>query len=242
MSIATRIDLRPAAWVAALFGMAVSGCTSLTTVNGTDNSAFLPSMRIAWDVSSSPASSPSASSSQPHSGRAMELFVAHGSGDSTQSLSAGQQPIQFGGVTFNAPLSIREQFDFSLATLSYRWRKLFNNVGFEVLGGVGYGALDATLDAGAQHGTENPSKFVGAGAVGVIWNLTPSTSLQGRVTIGASSRFSFGRSEAVVVQALGKNAAVRAGWAWWNWNDDANTSSDIHFKLSGPTLGLDLEF
>jgi hypothetical protein len=240
MSIATRVGLYPVVSVAALLGMAVSGCSNLTTVNGKDSSAFLPSMRVAWDLSSS--SSPSASLSQPHGGRAVELFVAHGSGDATQNLGAGQDPIRFGGVTFNTPLSIREQFDFSLVALSFRWRKFFNNFGFELLGGGGYGSLDATLDAGPQRGRENPGRLHAQGAFGVIGNLTPSTSLQARGTIGLSSRFSFGRSEAVVVQAIGKNAAVRAGWAWWNWNDDVNSGSDIHFKLSGPTLGLDLQF
>ncbi len=182
--MATRIDLRQAAWLAALFGIVVSGCSGLTTVNGTDSSAFLPSMRVAWDVGSSTASPASASSSQPHDGRAMELFVAHGSGDSTQNLSAGQDPIRFGGVTFNAPLAIREQFEFSLVALSFRWRKFFNNFGLELLGGGGYGSLDATLDAGAQRGRENPGRLHAQGAFGVIGNLTAITSLQARGTSG----------------------------------------------------------
>ena len=232
-------DRRFAVGVVATLCFLQAGCETLSEVRGSDYHAFLPSLRVAWELKGSPSGD---SVAQPHSGRAIEMFVASGSGDATQGFAAGQLPIQFGGMTINPPQTIRERFELSAVGVTHRWRKIFRTVGFEYFVGLGYGGFDATLDTGTQLAHEKrDGGYVPAGA-GFIWNVAPRTSLQARAMFGGSSHFSFNRNEIAVAQGLTKSMALRVGWFNWRWDDNRDAVSDVRLKLAGPTLGLDWEF
>jgi hypothetical protein len=74
--------------------------------------------------------------------------------------------------------------------------------------------------------------------------VRPTTLLQGRVTfmVPLGDFDEVLRLEAHVVQALGRNAAVRAGYAFWRIRSEPGSTSGIKLDLSGPAIGLDLDF
>lgn len=231
---------------------ALAGCAGPTTsdINLTDRSSFVPSARLSVDIPPR-AESPS----EPHSAHGIELGLSGGSGDDTQNLAPGQRPVVFGGQTFNAPSQLSHEFDFRFVELAYRYRRFFGagDFGIEALGGLAYADLDLTIASATQRASENLGNRGIVGGFGIIWRFRPGTSLQSRITLFGSGEnegvTAASRFDAYVAQALGRNAALRAGFAAWNIRsereaDDISTSSKspIRVRFSGPALGLDLMF
>ena len=90
-------------------------------------------------------------------------------------------------------------------------------------------------------------------ALGGLWGITSSTSLQTRATLfysGASDDVTgASRFEAHLAQALGRNLSVRAGYAAWNLRSERESdnffftrNSPLRVRFSGPALGLELAF
>ncbi len=234
----------------------VAGCgTGPTTseLKVTDHATAIPSARVAVDIAG--AEGPR---SEPHNSHAVELGLSGTRGNHKQDLAATDKPVVFGGQNFNGPQQLRSEFNFRLVELAYRYRRFFGSsgaFGVEGLGGVGYAHLGLTVSSTTttQRATENLGSAGVVLGVGGIWRFRPTTSLQARLTA-----FSSGRTEGVtgashldlyVAQALGRNAAVRAGLASWGASsqreaDDSTNSlkSPIHVRFQGVLLGLDLMF
>jgi len=237
----------------ALLAALAAGCASDTTsgITVTDRSVFIPSGRFAVDIS--PKGEPP---SHPHSSHGIELGLSGGSGDDTQGLATGALPVVFGGQQFNAPVTLAHEFDFRFVELAYRYRKFFGasqEFGIEALGGLAYADLDLTVASPTQRASESLQSGGIVGGFGIVWKFRPTTSLQSRVTFFGSgddegvtyaSRF-----DVYVAQAIGRHAALRAGFAGWNVRSerdyyDFSTSllSTIRVRFSGPAIGLDLMF
>lgn len=225
----------PAVLVAAL-----AGCSSpLSRVDVNDNSTFTPSGRVSVDLSRG-----QEPPSQPHSGHAIEAGYTKTSGDGTQALSAGDSPVIFNGQTFSAPTQIKYDFDFGLGEIQYRWRHFFGSsraVGVEALAGLAHIRFKL---AASSPGQQTSQTFSGGGVslgAGFIWNFLPTTSLQTRLTGFAASEVSGSRLELFVAQAIGSNAAVRAGYTWWQVKSEPS-GSDVEANFRGPALSFSLAF
>jgi hypothetical protein len=235
-----------------LAAVALAGCASQSTsdISVTDRSVFIPSGRIGIDISPR-VDAPS----RPHTGHGIELGASGGSGDDRQSLAAGENPIVFAGRSFTAPEDFRHEFDFRFAEIAYRYRHFFGNgqFGIEGLGGLGFAQLDLTLATATQRASEKLDNTGLVGGFGIVWKFLPSTSLQSRITFFLSGKneglTDAGRFELYVAQAIGRHAALRAGFAAWSVrsereeNDNIfSDNSPIRVRFSGPALGLDLAF
>ena len=196
--------------------------------------------------------------SVPHAGHALEFGFSGASGSDGQSRRAGAPPITFGGQDFAAPNDLRHEFDWRFAEAAYRYRYFFTeNVGIEVLGGLGYAEFDLTVASAigspALPVNEKLSSTGLVGGVGFIWKILPSTSLQTRIT-GFGSGETEGVSAAArwdlyLVQAIGRYLALRAGVTAWSVESerehdefDDSLNSRIRARFSGLSLGLDLAF
>jgi hypothetical protein len=229
---------------------ALSGCLSdRSDVSISDSGVFIPSGRISIDISPK-----AAAPSDPHGGHGLEIGLTGAKGSGSQTLGAGQPPVVFGGQAFNAPQSLKGDFDFKFADVAYRWRRFFGDgaVGIEALGGVGFAGLDLTLASTTQRAKAGLNSAGGVGGFGLIWRMRPGTSLQTRL-----SAFVSGKSDAVnnasrfdlfFSQALGPHAAIKGGYSAWEVNstqdrlDFGGNRSDIRVRFSGPALGLELMF
>ena len=126
-------------------------------------------------------------------------------------------------------------------------------LGFEALAGLAYAQLGLRLIGVTKTAAE---RLEGGGIVvslGTLLRLWPSGSIQLRGSGFASTTSegvsSVGRYEAVFEQALGRHAAVRAGYAGYDVrskreDDDFSNSnrSPIRVRANGPMLGLMLMF
>ncbi len=246
----------PTAALSGLLIAGVAGCSTGPTTSElkvTDSATAIPSARVAVDITG--AEGPR---SEPHNSHAVEIGVAGTRGNHKQDLSATDKPVVFGGQTFNGPQQLRNEFNFRLVELAYRYRRFFGSsgaFGVEGLGGLGYAHLGLTVSSTTT--TQRATESIGSAGVvlgvGGIWRFRPTTSLQARLTA-----FSSGRTEGVtsashldlfVAQALGRNAAVRAGLASWGASsqreaDDSTNSlkSPIHVRFQGVLVGLDMMF
>jgi hypothetical protein len=221
----------------------LAGCANDTRIEATDRSVFLPMGRISANLTAR-----QGTPSDPQGGHAIEFGVTGGSGEDTQRLTSSASPAVFGGQNFTAPIELRHEFDFRYADVAWRWRKFFGSGGFgiETLAGIGYADLDLSITSATQRANEKLSSWGAAGGFGIVWRLRPGTSLQSRIAVFGSGEDSgvsaASRLEAYIVQALGRNAAVRAGYAAWSVISERENASDIHVRFSGPALGLDLLF
>ena len=234
--------------VAALTGFTLAGCgsapPSYTKAEIDDHSTLIPSVRVVIPVSRQ-----REAPSEPQTGHAVEIRLSGARGDGSQAHGSGG-PISLGGQNFNAPLTLAYDFEYTHAEAAYRWRKFFGSspvFGVEVLGGIGFGKMDITASSATQRaidGRDSVGLTLGAGG---LWRWRPGTSVQARFTGfysgdqgGVSSVL---RGEVYLVQALGRHAALRAGYAGWQVDSDSNgAGSDIRLRFSGPALGLDVMF
>jgi len=230
-------------WPIALAILALTGCSTTTPVEVNDRHAALPSFRVDIDLDEKTKVSAATT------GRAVEFGIARAKGGSQQWLASGQLPVILGNTTFVAPQLIRNDFDFYFAELSYRWRKLSANrtIGLELIGGVGYSALNLSVVSATQRDSANFGNYGAQGGVGFIWNMRPSTSLNLHVsgfTSTASTGVSdFGRYQVFLAQTLAESLELRAGYAKWEVNGNgAVGTSDIRMTFSGPTLDVGLNF
>jgi len=231
--------------------LALAGCSSTTSnIDIQDRSALIPTARIAIDFSERPGPP-----SRIHTSHAVELGVTGATGDDTLRVEAGQQPLVFGGETLSAPQDVRAEFDFRITELAYRYRYVSERrgLGFEALAGLAYSTLGLRLIGATRTAAE---RLDGTGIVvglGTMFRLWPSGSIQLRGSGFASTTSegvsSVGRYEVVFEQALGRHAAVRAGYAGIDVRsrreDDELSSSNrspIRVRINGPMLGLSLMF
>ena len=216
-----------------------------TTIHASDRSVFMPAGRIATNITGR-----GGRPSEAQSGHALEFSFLNGSGSDTQSLSSTQVPIKFGGETFSGPRQLRHDFKLDWYELDYRWRKFPDEgaFGIEGLAGVALPRLDFRVSSSTRQASESfgaPGLALGAG---VIWRFRPATSVQGRIVYYAGSDDDINRAtraELYLIQGLGRNVAVRAGYVNWSLHvnrQDRKNNSDIDLQLSGPSIGLDILF
>jgi hypothetical protein len=218
----------------------LAACSSApTTVDVRDRSVFIPSARV-----SVPLSSQQEAPSAPQNGHALELGYTQAKGSGSQSLSAGQSPIVFGGQTFNAPQTLQYQFDYRHSELQYRWRRFFGSrpIGIEVLGGLVHSRLNLSASAPGRSASERFSSNGLTAGVGGIWKFRPTTSLQVRFSAFAASETAGHRTELFVAQALGRNAAIRGGYTFWRLRTEPAFDSEVTADFSGPAVSLDVMF
>ena len=229
-----------------LLAPCLAGCIATTPIQVTDRSASQPSARVSFQLSGD-----QETPSRPHDGVAFELGATGRSGSAGQSLAAGQPDVVLGGQTFTGPLQLTNQVDFRYYEGVFRVRKFFNDaLGIEALIGLGYTSLDLAVSAPGQRATEDRSRGGLAVGLGGVWRVLPSTSLQARWTGFSSFDAIFfptepmtnTRVELHLVQALGRNAALRAGWTEWRLSSENSPNSDFKATFSGPALGLELMF
>lgn len=230
----------------ALAVWALGGCAGsipTTSIKASDSSVTLPTIRISTEFGGT-----GGAPSEPRDGQALEFNAATAKGSDTQTLSTGQPPVIFGDptTTFNAPQALKHDFEFTYVDISWRGRAFFgtNPVGLELLAGLSYLATDMTVSSATQSAAEKRNAAGLSLGVGGVWRIRPATSVQARATfIAPLGEFDeITRLEAFVVQALGRNAAVRAGYAGWRIRVDSGSRSAIKMNVSGPSLGLDLSF
>lgn len=231
--------------VVSLVLVSLAGCASETRIEPEDRGVFLPSARISVHLAPETAEAPSALPA----GHAVEVNLAGARNiEDRQRIATDEDPVVFGGQTFTPGAQLQHDADFSYADVGWRWRKYFGSGGFalETFAGLGFAELDLTVASGGVVAREKLSSGGLAGGVGVVWRFRPTTSLQSRLTFFGSGDedgiSSASRWEASIVQALGRNAAVRAGVGSWTVFSERDELSDIRARFSGIALGLDLLF
>jgi hypothetical protein len=230
----------------------LAGCASSTTSNidAQDSSAVIPTARIAIDIGERPGPP-----SHLHTSHAVEVALSGATGSDDLNITAGQQPVRFGGETFTAPQDLKADFDFRFAEVAYRYRYVSERrgVGVEGLAGLGYARLGLRLTGATQIAAE---RLDGGGVIvglGFLMRLWPSGSFHARGAGFASTTSTgvstVGRYELLLEQAIGRHAAIRAGYAGWDVRskreDDPSSGSNqssIRVRISGPTVGLALMF
>lgn len=231
----------------------LAGCWgggTTTNIDAHDSSVFIPTARIAVDFGERPGPP-----SHLHTSHALEVGVTGATGDDTVHVTAGQQPIVFGGEIFTAPQDVQAHFDFRFIEAAYRYRYVSQRrgIGFEALAGLAYAQLGLRLTGATRTAAE---RLDGTGVVvslGTMVRLWPSGSIQlrgsGFASTSSEGVSNVGRYEVVFEQALGSHAAVRAGYAGYNVrsrreDDDFSNSnrSPIRVRANGPMLGLMLMF
>jgi hypothetical protein len=227
----------------------LAGCADTSRIVAKDYNVFTPSGRMSIDVDGEPGAP-----SVPRSGHALELSYSGGRGDGRQELNPGSDPVVFGGRRFNSPTTLDHEFRFRFLEGTYRYRKFFRGAqefGIEARGGIARAELDLTVTSPPLQAQEQLQSAGIVGGFGLIWSFRPRTSLQPRVTLFAgreSEDVNFAlRGEVHLVQALARNAALRAGYAGWNVQStrdryNADERSPIRVITGGFALGLDVMF
>jgi len=216
-------------------------------------SGIVPSLRLSVDIGGDRTAAPGPA--VPHTGHGIEIGLSGASAEDSQSVSAGDGPVVFGGRIF-APGELRHELDFGFFEVAYRYRHFFGAskvFGIEALGGIGFTSLDLTVSSAAQSASQKLDNGGLVGGFGIIWKFLPATSLQSRLTLFGSAETEgvtgAARMDVHVAHALGRNAALRAGLVSWgivsqraDARDEDSLNSRIRAGFSGLSLGLDVAF
>jgi len=220
----------------------VAGCTSTGTAIETDQGGrFVPNARVSIAILKKD------SPSDPQDGTAVELGVAGVRGRSTQTLSSGQR-VEIGDQNFSGPVTLENEARATIVDGVFRWRRFTDSrvLGIELLGGLGYVNADFASTAGTQRGSEGFNSLGLVGGIGGIWRIGPSTSVQGRYSLfftgGWFEESDVQRIDLALVQSLGRNFSVRAGYQAWAIESKHVGRSEISARLRGPSLGFELSF
>jgi hypothetical protein len=233
--------------IAAALTLGLAGCLGpgtppASTLNVSDDKVFQPVLRGAAHFPES-----RAAPSDPHTGHAVEFGFTRGSGSSSQTLASNYA--YFGGTQFNAPATLTSDFTLTYVDMAYRFRAVDvdTGLGFEALAGVAFAEFDLSVSSAGRRASETLSSPGPQLGLGAMWRLRPGTSVQLRGTwfrstddteVSHASRY-----DVALVQSLGRNAALRAGYSWWSLDSDrGETVSPIRVEFRGPTLGLELMF
>lgn len=221
---------------AALLLAATSAAARDTTLNVDDSNA-LPMARM--EIGTASATPPN----EPRGGLAFELTISGGTGDSRQDVAAGQR-VSMGGIAVPGPLQISNKMTLRQLDALVRWRTGSDRWLLELLGGLS--AMHYTFNSGFFRTEGTPT--AGVLGVGALWRVRPQTAVQARYLVGkgvSSYTESVGldRFELAVVQGFAKNFALRAGYTVWDTTiKPSEPNSELHMRLRGPTIGLDLSF
>lgn len=219
----------------------LSGCASTGTIETDQSGRFVPSARVSIGFPRE------ATPADPHDGTALELGIASVKGRSTQSLANGQR-VEIGGESFSGPVTLDNETRATLVDGAFRWRRFTDSrvLGIELLGGLGYTNMTFTSTAGGQQGRDGFNSLGLLGGIGGIWRIGSSTSLQARYSLfftgGWFEETDVKRLEIGLVQALGSNLALRAGYQSWAIESREVGRSEISSRLRGPSLGVELNF
>src|SRR5437667_10903787 len=219
----------------------IAGCTSTgTAIDIGDHRVFVPSARISIGTRGE-------MPTDPQRGGALELGASYASGKSQQSLSAGQR-IDMGDQSFSGPRETTNEVKAAMldGALRQRFFGASQRVGFEVLLGLAYSQLVFAVSSAGRRGANTDGSLGVLFGAGVLWRVQPGTSAQARLSFFRAGGF-FGetevnRVELALVQAVGRHAALRAGWSSWAIDASHLVGSEVSARLSGPMLGLDLSF
>ena len=219
----------------------VAGCASTNTaVDIGDHRVFVPTARISIGARGE-------MPSEPQPGGAVELGASYASGKSRQSLSAGQR-IAMGDQSFSGPIETTNEV--KAAIFDGAWRHRFFGasqiVGAEVLLGLAYSQLVFAVSSGERRGANTDGSLGLLVGGGLLWRVQPGTSAHARLSLFSSGGFfekiEVNRVELALVQALGRHAALRAGYSFWAIDTKHLGGSEVSARLSGPMLGFDLSF
>jgi len=232
-----------------LLTMTLGGCASNSTtpIQARDNTIALGELRIAFN------SDHNKQAALPHAGEAIKLGITRTRGSADQSLTSGQLPIILGNTTFAAPQQLKNDFDFSYADIS--WRKSFYNedkFGTELSIGTGFASVGLRVSSPTQTASKQIENGGIRAGIGLIYLLSPSSSIQARGSIfGAplqqTATKEIRRLELVYAKAFLDHFRLRVGYTSWQVSgvDDRGSiypASDFKLVFSGPILALDLEF
>lgn len=234
--------LRP--FAGALATLVLGGCLSTVPIKVEDKRVFLPAVRVAYNLDDD-----KQDASEPQTGRAIEFGLAKAKGSGNQFIASNQGQVILNNMLITGPQQIRNDFDFNFANISWRWRKFFRerSLGLELSGGIGFASLGLTVSSPTLKASGSFDTAGGQGGVGLIWRMSPDTSLQGRVA-GYISTDDLGvtsirRYELFFAQALDKNLTLRAGYAGWELNGPSGAGmSGFEIRFSGPAVVLDWDF
>lgn len=224
------------------------GPPSPTTIVASDQTAFVPAVRIASESGQS-----ERDSSDVGRGGAFEFNYFYSRGSDTQQVGASDQPIKLGGVNFRGPQEVQHDFRMHWYEVNARGRIFSDSpdrvFGLDFLIGGAFPRLDFRVSTPTQQATESFGRFGLTTGVGVLLRLRPGTSAQGRYTyyrgLGEQDDLQNAtRGELYLAQALTRNLVVRAGYTDWSMHiarGSAN-ASDLNIKIRGPSLGLEVVF
>jgi hypothetical protein len=186
-----------------------------------------------------------AAPSDPHTGHAVEFGFTRGRGSSSQELPSNY--VSFGGKRFAGPDTLTSDFTHTYLDMAYRFRLVDQRtgLGFEVLTGIAVAEFELSVASPSQRANETLSSPGMQLGTGVLWRARPGTSVHARgawfrsvddTEVSHASRY-----DLFLMQSLGRNAALRAGYAWWSLDSDrGDTISPIKVQFRGPTLGLEI--
>jgi hypothetical protein len=221
-------------------------------VEAIDRGNLIPSLRLSFDIAGEVGPRGPAA---PHSGHGIELGLAGGSGEDSQSLSSGEF-VRFGGRTFGGSTTLEHEFDFRFFEVAYRYRRFFGAsqvFGIEALGGLGFAELEFSTRSATASATEKMSSGGLLGAFGIIWKFHPAASLHPRLTLFGSGEeegvTAAARFDLHVAWAFARNVGIRGGltsWAFTSARVEGNDSNSLNSRVtaasSGLSIGLDVAF
>ena len=225
----------------------LNGCGGVVykSIDGSDNSAFFPSVRFthpldeASFLSFSPGA-PDTPVTEPapaavaHSA-ALDLELVRTKGKASESLLPGEQA-RLNDTIITGPASFEEDFSLSMVSLTFRNRLFVHpKIYLDLFGGPLYVERDLTLDSFARSKLSQMGLLIGLGAG---WRITDRATLDFRwFPLAGTADSTIKVVDLTATYWLTDHAGVSAGYRMWHY-EEGPEGSKIDLYWEGYSGGL----
>lgn len=248
-----RVRIYP--WMLPVVLVVLAGCGSSSPrdLDLSDDPVWIPTLRAAWTLSEAGQGEES-EASDARVEFALEGDVSGAYGSDKLYLNAGEA-LTLNGTLFTGPANVQSDFDLWVVGATVRVGARFSGVISAVtILGVEADYFRIEIDGAGEHATETIFSLGPRAGLRLAGHPTKWLDLQveGTMCYGVSSHWGTGRrgAEFAAIVRPWPSVGFLAGWRWWQYNANAYDpdyvggydESDVEVKLSGPVVGLQVDF
>lgn len=242
LSVNTSRDDRGIVSAPALLALlACSGaCTApSTTIEGSDEHAFFPSLRGTFTLDEwKPTHGSGAADDSRMRFTVVDVDVSRSEGDFDQTLAAGES-VELDDTLFTGPATVA--FDVELVRAAALLRAGLRERRLDLGASIGLAFIDLDLEgsSGAQRDEREDALWALALGLELGWRALDELRLYARAGSDASpDEARLDQFELGAEWELARTVALSLGWREWDFELEEVSESDLDIELSGPVLTL----
>jgi hypothetical protein len=222
--------------------LAVAGCQFPVDYEGTDSGVFFPAFKASFQVQPTRREQ---GDKPPESGALfIDVDVSGGRGSDSQQIS-GSEFIGFNGTNFSGPTTVTGEWDLILGSVAARSGWELDKARIQGLLGLGLSHLDMEMSNSVSRESDTSTSLGPHFGARAEFDAAKWLSIYGQVAgmfgWGSGAMMNLSAFDVGVVGRPSNRMGIFAGYRFWGYREERSPSA-IDLEMSGPVLGLQLDF